>query len=76
MASTAYTPADYAEGYWDGTITAATVRKWIRENRQLPEGHTIERTPTGRAMIRIQDKPTSSDNVMSLVQEMEKRMAS
>ncbi|MFW8589871.1 hypothetical protein ACOI22_03615 [Glaciecola sp. 2405UD65-10] len=64
------TPNQYAKKFYEGGVTCATIRNWIKQGR-LPVDHVAERTPTGHYIIRVSDSPKTK--AQSLAELMKKR---
>lgn len=54
-----YTPSEYANEVFNGKVTCRTVRNWI-VNGKMPINTEVERTPTGRFLIHVDDNVLES----------------
>ena len=66
------TPKKYADRFYGGAVTCATVRNWIKRNK-LPVGHVAEKTLTGHYMIRVNVQTKSE--MQSILEQMKKSAA-
>lgn len=63
-----YRPKEYAQVFYGGMITCATVRNWIIKNK-LPKGHKPIQTPTGQYLIKVENHHKDEvDELISLIE--------
>lgn len=63
-----FKPSEYAQEFYDGCITSATIRNWCK-SRKLPNGHRAEVTPTGQYLIHVDEAPkTKAEELLSMLE--------
>lgn len=61
------TPSQYAQKFYEGAVTCATIRNWINRGK-LPVGHVAEKTPTGHYIIRVnENQKTKAQTLVELM---------